>query len=144
MNSIPNVYQTAMRNAQPMIDRPTQLHLRTDIAVNLLNKLAERAIAVAYNPSWANDTGYFNGATKHKTQDVLKSVDPTGREIYIIPVAGQSNIVIFRRYAESQRTWAVQAPMAILHPENTYGVEHKLSASGLFQEHLGKLASYLN
>jgi hypothetical protein len=71
--------------------------------------------ADAYNPKWANATGYFDHAVKGVYAPVLavgemtKSVDEHGRPLIIIgtPIG---NIIVFRRYSKEYGRYTFNAP----------------------------------
>lgn len=73
-------------------------------AFNLLLN-AERTTTVAFNPEWANGTGYFDNATRDAslpTDRLLKAVEPNGRRLLLIPMAAGGHLVLFDRYSDRQ------------------------------------------
>jgi hypothetical protein len=67
---------------------------------------------IAYDPAWANDTGYFDYAVKGENAPVLengqvvKSVDEQGRKILIVGFA-LGNIVVFERRVQKEGDVAI-------------------------------------
>lgn len=62
---------------------------------------------VAFDKTWANGTGYYDGACKAELPEVavgeyFRTVDPgTNRRILGLKVAQGQNVVVFERYSQS-------------------------------------------
>jgi hypothetical protein len=76
---------------------------------------------IAYNPDWANGTGYFDRAVygDHapviENGKVVKSVDEDGRKILIIGFS-LGNVVVFERYAakkEAEPVYVLNQPQSL-------------------------------
>lgn len=67
--------------------------------LNLLKKLSENFVTVAYNKEWSNGTGYFDGAMEDSSiKEPSKFEDEFGRYGVIIPMKnGSGNLVVFQR-----------------------------------------------
>lgn len=67
---------------------------------------------IAYNPAWANGTGYFDFAVKGEhapaleNGQVVKSVDEQGRKILIVGFT-LGNIVVFERRVQKEGVVAI-------------------------------------
>ena len=85
--------------------------MTTAAAEALFGVAHELAPAIDYDPSWANGTGYFNGAVSAElpaAEGVWKTTDEHNRKILIARL-GEETLVLFERYTESMQL-ALHAP----------------------------------
>lgn len=78
--------------------------VKAEVVIGELQKTFEEVYAatadvIEFNASWANGTGYLNGATHVDLGDkaIAKSTDDTGRRILLLKIDGRV-AVIFERY----------------------------------------------
>lgn len=75
--------------------------MKTSYQSELFNKFFDKIeVSVAFDPIWANGTGYFDHAVKADlglgTAQMAKAVDPDGRRIIFIDTR-LGNVVLFER-----------------------------------------------
>jgi len=71
-------------------------------------------VEVAYQPRWENGTGYLDHAVSDTTIvhpiQISRAIDSHGRKILLLPQADGKNIVIFQRFAGSDKVIVSNQP----------------------------------
>lgn len=79
----------------------------------LLQQLYGESRKVAFDPAWANGTGYLNGAMHHRNLplaigEVAQFVDDNVRQVYVLGFGEAGNLVILQRYTSDPDTYVRQ------------------------------------
>ena len=80
------------------------------------NKVFDNLPEADYQVSWANGTGYFDGACKDESiTAAVRSIDGIGRKLIILPIHKRGgdrfkNLVYFERYIDDKNQLIVHCP----------------------------------